>query len=117
MTSYLKYAWPSEGQFITDMISSGFAETIDGETTFINCFVHQIGSVCISQDAEGNCTSYDPRYAVDIIWEVPSEYNQYVVWPEPGSAVHWFAGWESQYATDFCEANPTSPYCTLSTDI
>ncbi len=55
--TYLKYAWPTEGQFI--------------------------------------------------IWEAPSEFNQYVVWPAPNSAVHWFAGWEGQYQQDYCEANPT----------
>ena len=111
MSSYRKYAWPSEGQFITDMLSAGFATMEESEQgdqiTFVDCFVHQIGKVCIATDEEGNCTDYDPRWAVDIIWEAPSEFNQYVVWPAPNSAVHWFAGWESNYAQAFCEANPT----------
>lgn len=96
MEQYLKYAWPTEGQFITDMLSAGFAEMNEGEVSFVNCAVHQIGLV-----------ESDPRWAVDIIWEAPSEFNQYVVWPAPNSAVHWFAGWESNYAQAFCEANPT----------
>lgn len=107
MTSYLKYAWPSEGQFITDMLTAGFAEMNEGEVSFVNCAVHQIGVVCIEQDSEGNCITFDPRWAVDVILEAPSEFNQYVVWPAPNSAVHWFSGWESNYAQAYCQANPT----------
>ena len=104
MQQYLKYAWPTEGQFITDMLSAGFAEMNEGEVTFVNCAVHQIGIV-----------GSDPRWAVDIIWEAPSEFQQYVVWPVPNSAVHWFGGWEGAYATDFCANNPNDPFCTLAT--
>ena len=78
----------------------------EGEVTFVNCAVHQIGVVCIEQDSEGNCINVDPRWAVDLIWEAPSEFNQYVVWPIPGSAVHFFSGWEGQYAIDYCTVNP-----------
>jgi hypothetical protein len=93
---YRKYAWPSEGQFITDMLGAGFATMEEDQITFVDCFVHQIGTV-----------ESDPRWAVDIIWVAPSEFQQYVVWPAPNSAVHWFAGWESAYAQAYCEANPT----------
>ena len=103
MNRYLKYAWPSEGQFITDMLGAGFATTEEGQVTFVDCYVHQIGAV-----------ESDPRWAVDIIWEAPSEFQQYVVWPVPNSAVHWFAGWESNYAAAYCESNPESEYCTLA---
>jgi len=115
--TYLKYAWPTEGQFITDMLSAGFAEMNEGEVSFVNCAVHQIGIVCIEQDAEGNCTTFDPRWAVDIIFyqEVPTEFLPFVVWPVPGSAVHWFGGWEGAYAADFCANNPNDPFCTLAT--
>ena len=105
MTSYLKYAWPTEGQFITNMLTAGFATMNEGEVSFVNCAVHQIGVVCIEQDAEGNCTTFDPRWAVDVIWEAPSEFNQYVVWPVPNSAVHWFAGWEATYAQEYEQHN------------
>ena len=87
---YRKYAWPTEGQFITDMLSAGFATMEEDQITFVDCFVHQIGTV-----------ESDPRWAVDVIWEAPSEFQQYVVWPTPGSAVHWFAGWESNYAAAY----------------
>ncbi len=87
---YRKYAWPSEGQFITDMLSAGFATMEEDQITFVDCYVHQIGLV-----------ESDPRWAVDVIWVAPSEFQQYVVWPTPGSAVHWFAGWESNYAAAY----------------
>jgi hypothetical protein len=96
MTSYRKYAWPTEGQFITDMLSAGFAIMDEGELIFMNCYVHQIGIV-----------GSDPRWAVDVIWVAPSEFQQYVVWPAPNSAVHWFAGWESNYAQAYEQHNPT----------
>jgi len=87
---YRKYAWPTEGQFITDMLSAGFATMEEDQINFIDCYVHQIGIV-----------ENDPRWAVDIIWVAPSEFQQYVVWPTPNSAVHWFAGWESNYAAAY----------------
>jgi hypothetical protein len=88
--TYRKYAWPTEGQFITDMLSAGFATMEEDQITFVDCYVHQIGTV-----------ESDPRWAVDIIWVAPSEFQQYVVWPVPNSAVHWFAGWESNYAAAY----------------
>jgi hypothetical protein len=91
---YRKYAWPSEGQFITDMLSAGFATMEEDQITFVDCYVHQIGVV-----------ESDPRWAVDIIWVAPSEFQQYVVWPTPGSAVHWFAGWEANYAAAYEQHN------------
>ena len=91
---YRKYAWPSEGQFITDMLGAGFATMEEDQITFVDCFVHQIGTV-----------ESDPRWAVDIIWVAPSEFQQYVVWPAPNSAVHWFAGWESAYAQEYEQHN------------
>ena len=105
---YRKYAWPSEGQFITDMLSAGFATMEESESgdqiTFVNCFVHQIGIV-----------ENDPRWAVDIIWTGDVQFESLCVWPTPGSAVHFFAGYEAQYLADFCANNPDSPFCTLAT--
>jgi hypothetical protein len=91
---YRKYAWPSEGHFITDMLGAGFAQMEEDQITFVDCYVHQIGTV-----------ESDPRWAVDVIWEAPSEFQQYVVWPVPNSAVHWFAGWESNYAAAYEQHN------------
>jgi hypothetical protein len=91
---YRKYAWPTEGQFITDMLSAGFATMEESESgdqiTFVDCFVHQIGAV-----------ESDPRWAVDIIWTGDVQFESLCVWPTPGSAVHWFAGWESNYAAAY----------------
>ena len=101
--TYLKYAWPTEGQFITDMLSAGFAELNEGEVSFVNCAVHQIGLV-----------ESDPRWAVDIIWNGEPQFVDLVVWPTLGSAVHWFGGWEGAYASDFCTNNPNDPFCTLA---
>jgi hypothetical protein len=94
MTSYRKYAWPTEGQFITDMLSAGFATMEDGELIFVNCAVHQIGIV-----------GSDPRWAVDVIWNGEPQFVDLAVWPTPGSAVHWFAGWESEYAKQYEQHN------------
>jgi hypothetical protein len=105
---YRKYAWPTEGQFITDMLSAGFAEMNEGEVSFVNCAVHQIGVVCIEQDSEGNCTTFDPRWAVDIIWTGDVQFESLCVWPTPGSAVHWFAGWEANYQAAYEQHNPTT---------
>jgi hypothetical protein len=88
--NYLKYAWPSEGQFITDMLSAGFATMEEDQISFVDCFVHQIGLV-----------ENDPRWAVDIIWTGDVQFESLCVWPTPGSAVHWFAGWESNYAAAY----------------
>ena len=104
--NYLKYAWPSEGQFITDMLSAGFAQMEEDQISFVDCFVHQIGKVCIATDEEGNCTDYDPRWAVDIIWTGDVQFNELCVWPTPNSAVHWYAGWEGNYAAAYCENFP-----------
>jgi len=92
---YRKYAWPSEGQFITDMLSAGFATMEEDQITFVDCYVHQIGLV-----------ENDPRWAVDIIWTGDVQFESLCVWPTPGSAVHWFAGWEQNYQEAFCVENP-----------
>jgi hypothetical protein len=101
--TYLKHAWPTEGQFITDMLSAGFATMEEDQITFVDCYVHQIGLV-----------ENDPRWAVDIIWTGDVQFESLCVWPTPGSAVHFFAGYEAQYAADFCANNPESPFCTLA---
>jgi hypothetical protein len=109
---YRKYAWPSEGQFITDMLSAGFAQMEESESgdqiNFVDCFVHQIGKVCIATDEQGNCTESDPRWAVDIIWTGDVQFESLCVWPVPGGAVHWFAGWEQNYQTAYDQHNQTT---------
>ena len=79
--------------------------------------VVELGHLCTQwgTDAEGNrvCEVESPMYAVDILWAdqpATTSFSSYVVWPEP-CGVHIFAGWEAQYAKDYCEANPTAQYC------
>jgi len=96
LMEYRKYAWPTEGQFITDMLGAGFAQMEEEQITFVDCYVHQIGLV-----------ENDPRWAVDIIWTGDVQFESLCVWPTPGSAVHWFAGWEANYAAAYEQHNPT----------
>ena len=79
--------------------------------------VVELGHLCTQwgTDAEGNqvCEVTSPKYSVDILWTdqpLTTSFASYVVWPEP-CGVHIFAGWESQYAIDYCEANPEAEYC------
>ena len=93
------------------MDAAGLRQENEGEYSYVNCAVHEIGKVCIAYEQGENgptCTEYDPRYAVDIIFfeEMPEAFEAFIVWPAPGSAVHWFAGMESAYANDYCTANP-----------
>lgn len=67
-------------------------------------------------DEEGNeltPATYASKISVDILWAdqpLTTSFASYVVWPEP-CGVHTFAGWERQYALDYCEANPDAAYC------
>jgi hypothetical protein len=76
----------------------------------------ELGHICEQWgvDEEGNpfCEATSPLYAVDILWanEPLEDFSEFVVWPAP-VGVHVFAGWESQYAIDYCEANPEAEYC------
>lgn len=76
----------------------------------------ELGHICEQWgvDEEGNpvCEATSPLYAVDILWanEPLEDFSEFVVWPAP-VGIHVFAGWESQYAIDYCEANPEAEYC------
>jgi hypothetical protein len=79
--------------------------------------VVELGHLCTQwgTDAEGNqvCEVTSPKYAVDILWTaepMTTSFASYVVWPDP-CGVHVFAGWEQQYALDYCTANPDAAYC------
>lgn len=88
--------------------------TIQEDGRYVDCFVHEIGNICTEYDAEGNCISTSPMYAVDILWskEIPDEFSIYEVFPDP-IGVHTFAGCESMYLDRFCDFNPESPYCNI----
>jgi len=67
-------------------------------------------------DEDGNeltPATYASKISVDILWAdqpLTTSFASYVIWPEP-CGVHTFAGWERQYALDYCEANPNAAYC------
>ena len=95
-------------------------ETTEGSETSWNSelviAVVEIGHICKQwgTDEDGNpiCEVESPLYAVDILWqnEPIASFEQYVVFPKP-CGVHIFAGWEAQYALDYCAANPEAEYC------
>ena len=78
--------------------------------------VVELGHLCTAwgTDAEGMpvCEATSPKYAVDILWtaEPLASFDANVVWPDP-CGVHIIAGWEQQYAFDYCTANPDAAYC------
>lgn len=75
--------------------------TIQENDNYVNCAVHEIGSIGES-----------PMYAFDIMWygEIPETFATYEVFPNP-VGVHTFAGCEDMYLKRFCYFNPESPYC------
>ena len=68
-------------------------------------------------DEEGNVLTeavLSSKHEVDILWAdqpLSTSFASYVVWPTPGGYTHTFAGWEAQYAKEYCEANPSAAYC------
>jgi hypothetical protein len=77
----------------------------DGNTSFVECSVVELGKILISENV------FSKKYSVDILWnEKPLvDFNQYEIYPTP-CGVHTFAGLESQYAekyyTKFPELKP-----------
>ena len=75
--------------------------------------VVELGKLCLEHDEEGKCIKEASKISVDILWAgepLTTGFATYVVWPEP-CGVHVFAGWEAEYAADYCKANPTAAYC------
>jgi hypothetical protein len=88
-----------------------------GEPSWNNCAVHEIGFICKEWDNTGEfstCKVQSDKWAVDILWygEQPEAFNPSQVWPTP-CGVHVFSGYEAQYAKDFCAKFPDSPYCVI----
>jgi hypothetical protein len=120
MNTYRKLGFTSQESFYALADAAGLRQENEGEYSYVNCAVHEIGKVCIAYEQGENgptCTEYDPRYAVDIIFfeEMPEAFEAFIVWPDP-IGVHVFAGYEAQYLEDFCANNPDSPFCTLATE-
>jgi hypothetical protein len=79
--------------------------------------VVELGKLCTewgtNEEGEQVCNKYASKISVDILWAgepLTTSFASYVVWPEP-CGVHVFAGWEAQYAADYCAANPEAAYC------
>ena len=85
-------------------------------TEDIQCASVEIGNICLATDTEGNCTDLSPLYAVDILWtgEPLESFATKEVFPNP-IGVHTFAGCEDMYLKRFCEFNPDSSFCIIST--
>lgn len=103
--TFCKYEFPSEKW-------SELKPTINLEGLYSDCVLVEIGHICLEEGTEGDCISRSPVYAVDIMWykEIPAEFNQYEVFPEP-TGLHSFAGCESLYKNRFCEFNPENSNC------
>ncbi len=79
--------------------------------------VVELGKLCQERNEEGECVKESSKVSVDILWaDEPgtTSFASYVVWPEP-CGIHVFAGWEAQYAADYCAANPNAEYCKIPT--
>jgi hypothetical protein len=89
---YCKYSFPSKSQWDT------LIPLISQEGSFINCAVSEIGHICLQENWDKICTSWDPNYTVDIMWysEVNSNFDPYEVFPKP-PGVRTFAGCEGLY--------------------
>ena len=79
--------------------------------------VVELGKLCTewgtNEEGMPVCVKESNKISVDILWaDQPgtTSFASYVVWPEP-CGIHVFAGWEAQYAKDYCEANPSAAYC------
>jgi hypothetical protein len=116
MATYLKYEF-TPTQWAT--AKAKIQVTEEGEPTWDATkvvAVVELGHLCTQwgTDAEGNqvCEVTSPKYAVDILWtaEPLASFAANVVYPAP-CGVHVFAGWEAQYALDYCTANPDAAYC------
>jgi hypothetical protein len=85
--------------------------------------VVELGKLCIQwgKDPEGMqiCLKESAKVSVDILWAgdpLTTSFASYVVWPDP-CGVHTFAGWESDYQTEFCQVNPGAPCCQIPAPI
>ena len=93
------------------------AQITDNDGNPINCAIVEIGNICLAHDEEGNCTDLSPLYAVDILWtgEPLESFSTKEVFPNP-SGIHVFSGCEDLYLDRFCDFNPLSPFCNVTTD-
>jgi hypothetical protein len=59
------------------------------------------------------CINQSPNEAVDIVWvDAPlSDFDQYLVWPNPVGVSSMGYTLDTEYAQAFCAANPSAAYC------
>lgn len=108
---FRKYEFtPTEWETLKNLIEV----TIDGETSYKDCAVVELGFICFERDSEGNCINESTKWAVDILFysEPPIEFTAYEVWPNP-VGIHTFAGDDNLYLQGFCAKYPDSPYCVI----
>ena len=122
MATYLKYEWTDTQKAsalakITQTIEGPDGVTSEQYTDNVLAVV-DLGKLVKTpavMDEEGNEVSpavYATKNSVDILWaDQPDASITGVVWPEPSTEAHIFAGWEQAYATEYCAANPTALYC------
>ena len=119
---YLKYEWTDTQKAaalakITETIEGPDGVTSEQYTDNVLAVV-DLGKLVKTpavMDEEGNEVSpavYATKNSVDILWAdqpLTTSFASYVVWPEPSTEAHIFAGWEQTYATEYCEIHPE--YC------
>ena len=118
MAQYLKYEWTDTQK--ASALAKITQTDEEGNTTYTDnvLAVVDLGKLVKTPavlDEEGNeviPAVYATKNSVDILWaDQPDASITGVVWPEPSTEAHIFAGWEQAYAQDFCAANPTAAYC------
>jgi hypothetical protein len=82
----------------------------EGNLSYVNCAVVELGKLCLERDEEGNCIKENTKVSVDILWYVEplADFAAYEIFPEP-CGVHVFAGCEQIYLAKYCAKFPE--YC------
>ncbi len=119
MKTFLKFEFtPTQWATLRKLIETT-TTTPDGAKvqSSVDCAVVEIGFICLEWgqvDDKPVCTKQSDKWAVDILFyaEVPVEFTQYEVYPNP-CGIHTFSGDESLYLKTFCAKFPDSPYCII----
>ena len=111
---FKKYEFKNEEEWLT-IRETLYIENEEGESILIAevAAIHEIGHICFewTEDENPVCIDLSTHYAVDILWNVDlGNLVQYEVHPTP-DGIHVFAGTAELYLKEFCQVNPTSPYC------
>ena len=118
MATYLKYEWTDTQK--ASALAKITQTDEEGNTTYTDnvLAVVDLGKLVKTpavMDEEGNEVSpavYATKNSVDILWAdqpLTTSFASYVVWPEPSTEAHIFAGWEGVYTQEYCAIHPD--YC------